>query len=67
MRMSLRRFTRLTSGSSKKLKNHAAIVALYFMYYNFGRVLRRSESRQRWQAGLSDHVRAIEEIVGLLN
>src|SRR5205807_5129304 len=38
MRMSMRRFTRLTNAFSKKLENHAAMVSLYFMYYNFGRV-----------------------------
>jgi IS1 family transposase len=32
MRMSMRRFTRLTNGFSKKLENHAATVALYFMH-----------------------------------
>jgi len=37
MRMSVRRFTRLTNGFSKKLENHAHAVALYFMYYNFVR------------------------------
>jgi IS1 family transposase len=42
MRMSMRRFTRLTNAFSKKLENHAATVALYFMYYNFGRCIRRS-------------------------
>lgn len=38
MRMSVGRFTRLTHGFSKKLEHHAATAALYFMYYNFGRV-----------------------------
>ena len=38
MRMSMRCFTRLTNGFSKKPENHAATVILYFMYYNFGRV-----------------------------
>jgi hypothetical protein len=37
MRMSMRRFTRLTNAFLKKLENHAAMVALYFMYYNFAR------------------------------
>jgi IS1 family transposase len=37
MRMSMRRFTRLTNGFSKKVENHEAAVALHFMYYNFGR------------------------------
>ncbi len=36
--MSMRGFTQLTNAFSKKLENHAATVALYFMYYNFGRV-----------------------------
>lgn len=38
MRMSMRRFTRLTNAFSKKVENHAEAVALYFMYYNFVRV-----------------------------
>ena len=38
MRMSMRRFTRLTNAFSKKVENHAAAVALHFMYYNFGRI-----------------------------
>lgn len=37
MRMSMRRFTRLTNGFSKKAENHAAAVALYTMWQNFGR------------------------------
>src|SRR5712691_4283743 len=38
MRMSMRRFMRLTNAFSKRVENHAAAVAVYFMYYNFGRV-----------------------------
>jgi IS1 family transposase len=38
MRMSMRRFTRLTNGHSKKVENHAAAVAVHFAYYNFCRV-----------------------------
>ena len=37
MRTSLRRFTRLTNAFSKKIENHSAAIALYMMYYNFGR------------------------------
>jgi len=37
MRMSLRRFTRLTNAFSKKVENHAYSVSLHFMYYNFCR------------------------------
>jgi superoxide dismutase len=35
MRMHMRRFTRLTNGHSKKVANHAHMVALYTMFYNF--------------------------------
>jgi IS1 family transposase len=38
MRMSMRRFTRLTNAFSKKIENHAAVVALHYLYYNFARV-----------------------------
>ena len=38
MRMSMRRITHLTNAFSKKLENHAAMVSLYFMNYNFARV-----------------------------
>jgi hypothetical protein len=38
MRMSMRRFTRLTNGHSKKLENHAAAIAVHFCHYNFVRI-----------------------------
>ena len=66
MRMSMRRFTRLTNAFSKKLENHAAMVALYFMYYNFGRVHQTLRVTPAMEAGLANHVWTIEEIVGLL-
>ena len=66
MRMSMRRFTRLTNAFSKKLANHAAMVSLYFMYYNFGRVHQTLRVTPAMEAGIADHVWSIEEIVGLL-
>jgi hypothetical protein len=42
MRMSMRRFTRLTNAFSRKIEDHAAMVAIYFMSYNFGGFIRRS-------------------------
>jgi hypothetical protein len=66
MRMSMRRFTRLTNGFSKKLENHAATVALYFMYYNFARVHQTLRVTPAMEACISDHVWSVEEIVGLL-
>lgn len=66
MRMSMRRFTRLTNGFSRKVENHAAAVALYFMWYNFGRVHQTLRVTPAMEAGVSDHVWSVEEIVGLL-
>jgi len=67
MRMSMRRFTRLTNAFSKKVENHAAAVALYFMYYNFGRVHQTLRVTPAMEAGVANHVWSIAEIVGLLN
>jgi hypothetical protein len=64
--MSMRRFTRLTNTFSKKVENHAAAIALYFMYYNFGRVHQTLRATPAMEAGLADHVWAIEELVALL-
>jgi hypothetical protein len=63
----MRRFTRLTNAFSKKLENHAAMVSLYFMYYNFGRVDQTLRVTPAMGAGPAGHVWAIEEIVGLLD
>jgi hypothetical protein len=62
----MRRFTRLTNAFSKKLENHAAMVSLYFMFYNFGRVHQTLRVTPAMEAGISDHVWSIEEIVALL-
>jgi len=66
MRLSIR-ITRLTNGFSKELENHAATVALYFMYYNFARVHRTLKVTPAMESGISDHVWSIEEIVGRLD
>jgi hypothetical protein len=67
MRMSMRRFTRLTNAFSKKVENHAAAVALYFIYYNFGRVHQTLRVTPAMEAGVTNHVRDVEEIVRLLD
>jgi IS1 family transposase len=66
MRMSMRRFTRLTNAFSKKVDNLAAAVALHFMYYNFGRIHQTLRVTPAMEAGVSDHVWTLEEIAGLL-
>jgi IS1 family transposase len=67
MRMHMRRFTRLTNAFSKKLENHIHAIALYFMWYNFGRIHQTLRCTPAMRAGVSDHVWSIEEIVGLLD
>jgi IS1 family transposase len=66
MRMSMRRFTRLTNGFSKKVENHAAAIALHFVHYNFARIHQTLRVTPAMAAGLSDHAWTVEEIVGLL-
>jgi hypothetical protein len=65
MRMSMRRFTRLTNGFSKKVENLACAVALYFMYYNFARIHQTLRVTPAMEAGVSDHVWTLEEIATL--
>ncbi|MGD1211155.1 MAG: IS1 family transposase [Candidatus Acidiferrales bacterium] len=67
MRMGMRRFTRLTNGFSKKVENLRHAVALHFMHYNFCRVHQTLRVTPAMEAGVSDHVWSIGEIVGLLN
>ena len=67
MRMSMRRFTHLTNAFSKKLENHMHAVALHFMYYNFCRAQRKLRVTPAMEAGLTDHVWSIAEIIGLLD
>jgi hypothetical protein len=66
MRMSMRRFTRLTNAFSKKVENHEFNVALHFMHYNFCRVHQTLRVTPAMQAGLTDHVWELEELVGLI-
>jgi IS1 family transposase len=67
MRMSMRRFTRLTNAFSKKLENHAAAIAPHFMHYNFARVHQTLRVTPAMEAGISDHPWSLEEIVSLLD
>jgi IS1 family transposase len=67
MRMSMRRFTRLTNGFSKKIENHAAAVSLHFMHYNFSRKHMTLGTTPAMAAGIADHPWSIEEIIALLD
>ncbi|HEY4451548.1 MAG TPA: IS1 family transposase [Solirubrobacteraceae bacterium] len=69
MRMSMRRFTRLTNGFSKKLDNHMAAIALHFLHYNFARPHRTLAApyprTPAMAAGIADHVWTPAEIAAL--
>lgn len=63
MRMQMRRFTRLTNGFSKKIENHGHAVALHYMHYNFCRVHQTLPVTPAMEAGVTDHVWTIEELI----
>lgn len=65
MRMSMRRFTRLTNAFSKKIDNHMHAIALHFMYYNFGRIHKSLRVSPAMEAGIADHLWTLEEIAKL--
>jgi IS1 family transposase len=67
MRMSMRRFTRLTNAFSKKVENHAHAVALHFMWYNFGRIHKSLRVTPAMEAGVSDHVWSMAEVVAMID
>lgn len=64
MRMSMRRFTRLTNAFSKKVKNHEAAIALHFMNYNFCRIHQTLPVTPAMAAGVSQKVWEVEDIIG---
>lgn len=71
MRMSMRRFTRLTNGFSKKVENHMHAISLHFMNYNFARphktLSKPYPTTPAMAAGVADHVWSAEEIVALVD
>jgi len=66
IRMSVRRFTRLTNAHSKKAENHEHAIALHFMHYNFCRIHQSLRVTPAMQAGITDHVWELEEVVRLM-
>lgn len=67
LRMSNRRFTRLTNAHSKKVENHIHSMAIYTMYYNFVRIHSSLRVTPAMEAGVSQHVWSLEEMIGLIN
>jgi hypothetical protein len=67
LRMSMRRFTRLTNGFSKKVENLKAAVSLHFAHFNFVRLHRTTRVTPAIAAVVSDTVWSLKELVGLTN
>ena len=67
MRMSMRRFTRLTNGFSKKLENHVHALALYFAFYNFCRIHMTLRISPAMAAGITDRLWSLEDVVAQID
>ena len=66
MRMSMRRFTRLTNGFSKKIEMHAHSVALHYAYYNFVKIHQTLRVTPAMAAGVTDRLWSLEDLIALL-
>jgi IS1 family transposase len=66
MRMSMRRFTRLTNGFSKKIENHEYALAIYFMHYNFARIHSSLKVTPAMEAKITDRLWSMDDIVALV-
>jgi IS1 family transposase len=67
IRMSNRRFTRLTNAFSKKIENHVASLAIHYMHYNFVRIHQTLRVTPAMAAGVTDRLWSIDNLVGLLD
>jgi hypothetical protein len=67
IRMGNRRFTRLTNAFSKKIDNHVSMLSLYFCFYNFCRIHKTLRVTPAMTAGISDTVRDMDWIVGMID
>jgi IS1 family transposase len=66
MSMHMRRFTRLTNGFNKKVEMHGFSIALHFIYCNVAKIHQTLRVTPRWKRTISDYVRSVEKLVGLL-
>ena len=67
MRMSMRRFTRLTNAFSKKLGSHIYALSVYFVFYNWVRIHKTLKVTPAMAAGLTDKLMSFEDIVALMD
>jgi IS1 family transposase len=67
MRMSMRRFTRLTNAFSKKIDNHIHALALYFVFYNFTRIHKTLRMSPAMAAGVTDRLWSLEDVIAKID
>ena len=67
MRMSMRRFTRLTNAFSKKLDNHIHALALYFVFYNFTRIHKTLRVSPAMAAGITDRLWSLDDVIAKID
>jgi len=67
MRMSIRRFGRLTNAFSKKIEKHALSVALHYMHYNFARIHKTLRISPAMAAGVADKLWSVADIVAMID
>ena len=67
MRMGNRRFTRLTNAFSKKAEKHAAMVSIFMHHYNFCRIHKTLRVTPAMEAGVTDKLHELTELVELID
>lgn len=67
MRMSMRRFTRLTNAFSKKLDNHIHALALYFVFYNFTRIHKTLRVSPAMAAGITNRLWSLDDVIAKID
>ena len=65
--MHMWRFTRLTNAFSKKFENHCHMIALYAVWYNFVRIHKTLRVTPAMEAGVSDHLLSLEDVVAIVD